>query len=254
MTGGIITALEIQKRNPKRVNLYIDDVFAFSLTLDEAARLRKGQALSAGEIDALKGQDDIHRAVESALRFLALRPRSIHEVRRKLVEKDFAPPTIDGALDHLVSLGYLDDTAFAAFWVRQRQGSNPLSPRALRYELRQKGLSADVIEAALGEVDAASAALQAAEAQMKRLRGLTEREFHDRLAAHLTRRGFTYSQAREAIRAVIEQMEPDFAPEAEGETARPQRTGGGLRRTGFARRAKLPPPSDEHDDQGLDEA
>jgi regulatory protein len=252
MTGGIITALEVQKRNPKRVNVYLDGVFAFSLTLDEAARLHQGQTLTADEIAALQQQDQVQRAVDAALRFLAPRPRSIHEMQRKLVEKGFDPQAIAGALDHLTRLGYLDDAAFANFWVRERQISSPLSPRALRYELRRKGVSGEVIEAALAELDAAGAALQAAEAHARRLRGLTRREFHDRLAAHLQRRGFSYSQARQAIQTLIERTEPEFAPEPD--TASSRRTGSGLKRSGLTRRVQMDRSDDEAGDYGMDES
>ncbi len=40
--SGIITALQIQKRNKERVNLFLDGEFAFAISLLDAARLRKG--------------------------------------------------------------------------------------------------------------------------------------------------------------------------------------------------------------------
>jgi len=63
---GVITALEAQKRNKERVNIYIDGQYAFSLTLMEAARLKKGQSLTEAEVAALQGEDTVLRAVDSA--------------------------------------------------------------------------------------------------------------------------------------------------------------------------------------------
>ena len=48
----IITALEVQKRDKERVNVYLDGEFAFGLPVIEAARLHTGQELSEDEIKA----------------------------------------------------------------------------------------------------------------------------------------------------------------------------------------------------------
>lgn len=135
---GVITALEVQKRNKKRVNVYLDEEFVFSLSLDEAARLHKGQVLSDADVEKLRDQDEVSRAFDSAARFLSYRPRSMHEVRQNLRQKSVPPAAIDAALERLSAHGYLDDRAFAEFWVRERNAFKPLSPKALRFELRKK--------------------------------------------------------------------------------------------------------------------
>ena len=210
---GKVTALEVQKRNKKRVNVFIDETYAFSLSLDEAAHLHKGQNLSDAEVDALVNEAAITAATESAARFLALRPRSTQEVRQNLAKKGLSPAVIDATLERLIAFGYIDDRAFADVWVRDRMTYKPSSPRALRYELRQKGISSDVIDAALADLDAEDAAYQAAQAQSRRLRGTSRRDFQNKLGAFLQRRGFSYGQARTVIRRLMQELDadqPDF--------------------------------------------
>ncbi len=210
---GKITTLEVGKRDPSRVNVYLDGEYAFSLTRNDAARLRKGQELTEAEIAALKSADALVRAVDSASRFLAARPRSIQEVRDNLTRKRFADGVIAQALDKLQALGYLDDQAFAAFWVRERRAFKPLGARALRYELRQKGVSESIIREALADVDAEEDVLRAAQGQVRKLRGLSRRDFRLKLGAFLQRRGFDYEDAARAIRqlqAEIEASDPSF--------------------------------------------
>jgi regulatory protein len=210
---GIITALEVQKRNKKRVNVFIDSEYAFSLSLDEAARLRKGQEISEAEITLLKDQAAVTVATDQAARFLSLRPRSIYEVRQNLIQKDTPPPVIDAAIERLTALGYLDDQQFAAFWVSQRNSFKPISPRALRYELRQKGISDSIIQAVLANLDAEDAAYRAAQGQVRRLRGLDQRAFRDKLYVFLQRRGFSYETARRVTTRLIDEIEaetPDY--------------------------------------------
>jgi regulatory protein len=210
---GVITKLEIQKRSKRRVNIFIDEAYAFSLPIDEAARLSKGQVLTDDAIAALMDDSAVGLAVDRALRLLSLRPRSIREIRDNLARGETAPPVIDRAIERLAALGYVDDAAFAAFWVSDRMRFKPASPRALRYELMQKGVSREVIDAALADLDADDAAYAAASVQARRLRGLSQRAFTDKVTAVLLRRGFTYEQVRRAIRRMIEEFEtddPDF--------------------------------------------
>ena len=173
--------------------------------------------MSEAEIAALRALDDVARAVDHAARLLARRPYSRAEIRRSLTARQFAPATVDGALARLESLGYVDDQAFARFWVENRERFRPRSPQALRHELRQKGLAADVIEAALSALDARESAVRAAQEPLRRLRGLTRGEAKNRLGAFLARRGFSYDTAREAIEEILARLDEEqpeyFAPD-----------------------------------------
>ena len=95
MNQGIITKLEIQKRNQERVNVFIDDEFAFGLSLIDAAKLRKGQQLSEIEIEALQNEDDIQKAVDRAIGYLSRRPRSVQEIQQYLRKKKIPEDIID---------------------------------------------------------------------------------------------------------------------------------------------------------------
>ncbi|MBZ0286433.1 MAG: RecX family transcriptional regulator, partial [Anaerolineae bacterium] len=202
-----ITALEVQKRNKERVNVYLDGEYAFSLEAIKAAALHKGQQLSDSEVEALRGDDEVARAVETAARFLAYRPRSVAEVRRNLIEKGMPDPVIDAALERLNAQGYLDDRAFAIFWVENRRQFKPLSPRALRYELRQKGVPNTIINDVLDGLDARDTAYRAAESQVRRLRGSSKDDFRHKLDQFLQRRGFSHEAARDVIEQLIEELE-----------------------------------------------
>jgi regulatory protein len=209
LSMGVITALEVQKRNKKRVNVYLDEEYVFSLSLDDAARLHKGQILSDAELEQLRDQDSVSRAVDSAAHFLSYRPRSSHEVRQNLLQKAVPPAVIDAAFERLNALGYLDDRAFAEFWVRERNAFKPLSPKALRYELRHKGLPDTLIAEVLADVDADDTAYRAATSQSRRLRGLDRRTFREKISAFLQRRGFSYSTARGVVQRLLEELEDE---------------------------------------------
>lgn len=211
MAASVITALEVQKRNKQRVNVFIDGEFAFALSALEAARLRKGQALTETEIAGLRGEDEVGKAVDSAGRFLGFRPRSVQEVRRNLTEKEYPPEVIDAAVARLKAMGYLDDEAFAKYWTQNREAFKPLSHRALRQELKQKGVAESVIGETLDALDENELAYRAATGHVRRLRGLTKREFKTKMSAFLQRRGFSYSTTHDAILRLQEELEAQDA-------------------------------------------
>lgn len=209
MTGQI-TGLKQQKKNPERVSVFLDGEFAFGVSIDVAARLRKGQALSDAEIEGLKEGDEHERCYQSALHYLGNRPRSVSEVERNLREKEFPPAVIAATLQRLAENHYLDDEEFARYWLENRSRFRPRSALAIRQELRQKGVDREAIDAALADMDDDAAAWDAALTKLDRLRNLPEDEFAQKLTAFLARRGFDYQTARRTV-----QRARDYLQESE---------------------------------------
>jgi len=221
-SSGIVTMLEVQKRNKERVNVYLDGEYAFSLTLFEAAKLRKGQALTAADVTLLRDADTVLKAVDRAAHFLSYRPRSIQEVRRNLEQKETPPAVIDAALARLSEQGYVDDVAFARYWVENRNTFKPLSPRALRHELRQKGIDSTVINEVLSDLDADEAAYTAAQSRAARMRGTDPRQFRAKLGGFLQRRGFSYATVHDVIQRLLDEIDaedPEFFADADADNS-----------------------------------
>ena len=203
---GKITALTFQKRNPERVNVYLDGRFAFGLAAIEAARLRVGQFLSAQEVVELQGRDTEERAYERALNLLSYRPRSIAELSRRLRQAGFPPSAIEAALARLERVGLVDDRSFARYWVENREAFRPRGHRMLRWELQQKGVADQIIDEVLAPLDEAATASRLARKRASRLRHLDEVTFRRRLSAYLARRGFPYSIIADLVQEVWEEF------------------------------------------------
>jgi regulatory protein len=194
--AGRITALKIQKRNKERVNVYLDDQYALAVTLGVAAGLKKGQQLSDSEIEALKREDKKNKAYHQALRFLGFRARSQQEMVRYLEKKGYAPEVVEETINRLLQEQYLDDEAFARAWLNERERLRPRGTRALRYELKQKGIEDRVIDTVLNEVDDAELAWMAVERKLHQWRNLNKENFDKKLLGFLGRRGFDYELSR----------------------------------------------------------
>jgi regulatory protein len=100
---------------------------------------------------ARAAETDPEVVLAAAARFLEVRPRSVAEVRRRLRSAGYAAVLVEGAVARLVELGFLDDAAFARAWVESRDRARPRGERALRLELRQKGVGREEADEALGE-------------------------------------------------------------------------------------------------------
>jgi regulatory protein len=215
--AGTITALRFQKRNKNRVNVYLDDQFAFGLAAIEAVHLQVGQTLSADDVARLQRRDEVERAYERALNFLSYRPRSEAEVRRNLRKKNVEDESIEVVVKRLTRAGLLNDQEFARYWVENRLQFNPRGARALRHELREKGVSASVIADALVDYDAEFAARKVAETRAHRLAHLEDHDFRRRLRAYLARRGFSYAVIAPLIEEMLEIARCEALSDSESE-------------------------------------
>jgi regulatory protein len=201
-----ITALKAQKRNPNRINVYLDGEYSFGLARIVAAWLKIGQILTQEDIERLKQQDTSEVAFQRSLHFLSYRPRSEAEMRRKLNEQGFEAAVLDATIQRLKENGFLGDEKFAQDWVENRSTFRPRSKRLLALELRQKGVAEEEIQKALAESeDENSLAYQTATAYARRLASADWETFRKRLGAYMARRGFTYGTIAPVLRRVWEE-------------------------------------------------
>lgn len=193
-------AASVRRGKRGRIELTLDDGRVFNFG-DEAWRrsgLREGGAVPAEVLERLDADDRRARVHEAALHLLSYRPRSEAELRRRLRERA-DEETVEEEIDRLRAAGLIDDSAFAAQWVEERQERAPRSGRLLRQELRGKGIDGETAFAATAGLDDNEAALAFASARARRFTGDFD-DFAAKTSAALQRRGFGYATAEAAIR------------------------------------------------------
>ena len=156
--------------------------------------------------------DDPQVVLEAAARFLETRSRSVAEVRRRLTRAGYQPTLVDGAITRLEELGVHDDEAFARAWVESRDRARPRGERAIREELRLKGVARATVDTILDERRAATPADESADrVAAERLlakhartldRVADPRQRRQRAYALLARNGFDPETCREVARSV----------------------------------------------------
>ncbi|MCC7128957.1 MAG: hypothetical protein B6D39_01400 [Anaerolineae bacterium UTCFX2] len=200
-----ITALKVQKRNPQRVNVYLDGEFGFGLARITAAWLSVGQVISDEKIAQLQAEDTREIHYQHVLRYLSCRPRTETEIQRYLQKKSADEETIDYVLERLKRGGLIDDERFAQNWVENRAEMRPRSRRALVYELRQRGISDEIIQESIGEVSDDDQAYLAALRQKHKIIHLDWNEYRQKMLRYLAQRGFSYEVSAEVARRVWEE-------------------------------------------------
>jgi len=206
--AGTITRLQIQKKNKERVNIFLNDEYAFSLALSVAMGLNKGQVLSAVDVKTLQADDEVKRAYAAAVNLLGYRARSIAEVAQRLQQRKFSERAITQTTERLEREGYLNDSSFGQAWVESRQRSSPRGARALRYELQRKGIDREIIEEVFAEVelDEENAAWHALQPKIERWRSLDNFQFRQKASSFLARRGFGLDIVRPAVERAWQEL------------------------------------------------
>ena len=199
-----ITKMTPGRSREKRINIFLDGKFAFSLLAEVALKegLQVGQELSVNEVEALTKSDQYHRCLNAAIRYLGYRPRSKAEVRQRLQRRGFDNDCTEKVLAKLKEQGLVDDTAFARFWKENRESFSPRSRWLTRLELQRKGLDGGTIELVVDEVDDSDSAYRAALSKTHRLSTSDYQGFRRRLGEHLRRRGFSYEVINNTVERV----------------------------------------------------
>jgi regulatory protein len=115
-------------------------------------------------------------------------------------------------LDRFEEVGLIDDRLFAQMWVQSRRAGRGLSGRALRSELRRKGVAEELISEALANLPVESEEATARDLAVRRsaaFRGLPAATASRRLAGFLARKGYGPGLVAAVVRDVLEASAAD---------------------------------------------
>jgi regulatory protein len=144
------------------------------------------------------------RTMNRAVKLLAAKPRSVLELRERLLEKLWTNEEIvDGVLEKLKEYKYLDDQQYARDLAVSRLRQKPQGKRRLKQSLSQKKLDNEIVDqaivAAFEKLPEDELIDQAIEKRL-RLKGRPEtREDVKKFYDHLLRQGFGFDLIRAKV-------------------------------------------------------
>jgi len=219
-----ITDIQIQNKNPNRVNIFLDGQFAFGLsaTIRFDERIEIGQEISDKKIGELIEKDQVERLVNKSLRFLSFRPRSEKELRDHLlragklkeieseVEKAGYNQSAEKVITELKKLGQVDDGGFASWWVEQRLKFKPMAMALIKRELLAKGVDKETIAEAIKVTEGVEGTNEeelAKKAALKKLssyKKLDSETFRIKMGQFLARKGFSWEIIKKVVDSFVE--------------------------------------------------
>jgi regulatory protein len=156
------------------------------------------------------------RTMNRAVKLLAAKPRSVRELRERLLEKPWTDSAIvDAVIEKLKEYRYLDDQQFAADVALSKLKQKPQGKRRLEQSMARKKLEKVVIDEAvrnalekLPEEELIDIVIE----KRLRLKGKPEtREDAKKFYDHLLRQGFGFDLIRDRMRTLADLNEDSGA-------------------------------------------
>jgi regulatory protein len=195
-----ITRIVQQAKQRDRYSIFVDDKYSFSLSENAllASKLASGQELTQQQVDDYKQLSAEDKLFNRALRYVAMRPRTVWEMQTYLERKGSPAPQTAQITNKLIDLALLDDEKYALAFVRDRALLRPTSVRKMIAELRKRRVPEEVIQLTVqGESTDEQTALRAVIAKAKRQ--AKYRNDEQKLMQYLARQGFNYGDIKAAI-------------------------------------------------------
>lgn len=191
-----ITKIELQEGNKKRFNIYIDDIFSFSVHEDIliAYKLFKEKEVDEEELKKILFEEERNKCWQKSLKYLNYKQRTVKELRRYLLNESFSNEDVDYTLNKLIEKEFVNDELYAERFIKQRIDFNPKGKKLLKFELQQKGVSEAIINQSLENIDIEleySLACNLLEKKQLLTKG-NDKDKQRRIANFLERRGFSY--------------------------------------------------------------
>ncbi|MDD3394356.1 MAG: RecX family transcriptional regulator [Anaerotignum sp.] len=204
----LVTKITPQKRDTAKYNIYIDGEYVFALLPQdmEYFHIKEGGEVSEKTVAFIQRTLIYVQAQDTALHFIGYKMRTEKEVRQKLTESGFAEEIMEEVMVFLSKYQYTDDRAYAQRYINERLRLSPRGAYALRMELLQRGISADICEEVLSLTD-----FSETEDAVKWLEKKTRDQWppdekkRKQLYGFLQRKGYSYGVIKDAFEVMNQQ-------------------------------------------------
>lgn len=200
-----ITAIQPQMKDKRRCNIYIDGRFCCGLTLEATVknRLQVGQIVTEERLAEIQLESEKNTAFDKALTHLSATRKTEKQIRNYLAGKGYLPVVIEYVVEKLHGYDFLNDGEYADAYVESvsaRKGG-----RLIRMELKNRGVSEEEVERALGAREEGAEEEAAKSILTKYMRNKPfDRETLSKAYRYLMGKGFDYEIAKAALASLGE--------------------------------------------------
>ncbi len=221
-----VTKMTPGVRDPNRVNIFLDGHFAFSLDINQVveAGVKVGYRVTNERLEDLRRMSEFGKLYQRTLEWVLTRPHSVRETRdylrrrqikRRMLNRQRAreekkplaeieDDVMQLVIKRLIEKKYLNDQKFAEFYVENRYVRRGISHKRLRMELQKKGVSSDLISAAMAKVQRDEGE------EIFKVIAKKRKKYNDfQLIGYLVRQGFNFQQAKDAVETAKNQEDAE---------------------------------------------
>lgn len=146
------------------------------------------------------GRDHLREAFERAVEALGRKERTCAELASWLAARGFPADVVEEIVERLIAVGELNDERFARRFAEDKRELRGWGPERIRGALGKRGVAGELIDAALAEDGHADQLERAVALLARRGDPPADEPARARALAYLTRRGYDYELAYEAVR------------------------------------------------------
>lgn len=203
-----ITKIEVQKKNKERVNLFLDEEYAFSLSIELIYKegLKKNDEVDSQKLEALAEKESLITCKNSALRIIEKSHKTEKEVIEKLKSKGYGDNAINKSIEFLKEYNFINDLNYAKAFINDKL--NSVGSQKIRYTLLQKGISKELVEEHLSNSNKENEKNVAFNLAKKKVDLLRKKEndnykISGKLYRYLISKGYEYDITNEVVKQVM---------------------------------------------------
>lgn len=148
----VISKVEVQKRDKNRVNVYINEEFAFACNMELVYTydLKKGKEVDLESIEKVVKEDNYLKGKDYALRIIEKTYKTEKQIRDKLYKKEYGDTEVERIIDFLKQYKFIDDYRYMKMFINdniKKYGKNKI-----KYDLIKRGVEEELINKQLDDI------------------------------------------------------------------------------------------------------
>jgi len=204
----IITKIEVGKRNKERVNIYIDEEYAFSISVELIYKenIKVKDKIDVDSLKKLADEDNYIKCKNTALKTIERTYKSEKELAQKLALKGYDDHIINRTINFMKEYNLLNDNNYATMYVKDK--SRNIGKKKIKYSLLQKGIDEEIIESELEKINNDEVKAIVYEMALKKYKVFSKREndnykLTQKLYRFLMGKGYDYDLIKDVVKSIV---------------------------------------------------
>lgn len=188
------------KGRGKKIHIFVDDEYTITTDIDFWAEyfFKDGQEITEEQWHEFCNGIYYKKAVDKCYDLLSRRDHSVKELKTKLL-RTVDEENADRAIEKMIDYGYLDDEKYAKNLVKYLSETKRMSKNHIKQEMYKRGVPNDIIAYTLEETEIDNVSAVVDLILTKYRNKLDAQDGNKKVIAALMRKGFSYSDIREAF-------------------------------------------------------